>query len=452
MNLTRRNFLKGTAALATAGLLTKPRPSAAPADSPRIVRVHHPLASYFDVVDFEFQQGVPETYYGNFVSQQIVYEMFDAALCALTGDNDPVKAMRRFVPYKPGERVFIKINTTTTFVLWGGQWDKINWDLHYNDTDAIAEPINATIRALLRLGVPQENIALCDPTWSEGQPDSARRTPRLIPNRVAKKIKAAFPSVALYRSSFMPDGNGITWTSNDKHAIVEFRDPTIDSRPQRIASHRVPDQLIKAEHFINLPIMKRHDSGGVTGALKNNFGTIASCAYFHEPNYAGPGKPGAMFSKEANPAVDIWLNPHVGAKTRLIVCDAILAGWNWGNNPPTGWRNFGGRSPNCLLLGADPVAMDSVVYDHVTESLPEKVKDYPAPNMLVDAAKVGLGRLESRKHPQADYRLIDYIEINQKADEAKLRRLSELKARYRAGGRTSQQIKELIAEARSLCL
>jgi hypothetical protein len=159
-----------------------------------------------------------------------------------------------------------------------------------------------------------------------------------------------------------------------------------------------------------------------------------------------------MFSKEANPAVDIWLNPHVGAKTRLIVCDAILAGWNWGNNPPTGWRNFGGRSPNCLLLGADPVAMDSVVYDHVTESLPEKVKDYPAPNMLVDAAKVGLGRLESRKHPQADYRLIDYIEINQKADEAKLRRLSELKARYRAGGRTSQQIKELIAEARSLCL
>ena len=38
-------------------------------------------------------------------------------------------------------------------------------------------------------------------------------------------------------------------------------------------------------------------------------------------------------------------------------------------------------------VGTDPVAMDSVVFDHVTESLPEKVKDFPPPNMLLDAAK-----------------------------------------------------------------
>jgi hypothetical protein len=298
--------------------------------------------------------------------------------------------------------------------------------------------------------VPQENISLCDPTWSEGSPDSAKRTPRLIPNRLAKKIKAAFPSVVLCRSSFMPDGNGITWSSNDPQAIVKFRDPLIDQRKERVTSHRLPDQLIAAAHVINLPIMKRHDQGGVTGALKNNFGTVASCAYFHEPRYAGEGKRGAMFSADANPTVDIWLNPHVGGKTRLIVCDGIFAGWNWGNDPPTGWKNFGGRSPNCLLLGTDPIAMDSVVCDHVTESLPDKVKDYPAPNMLVDGARIGLGRHESRKGPQAGYKTIDYVETNQEVDDAKIRQIAELQKKYKAGGKTAGEIRDLVESCRAL--
>jgi len=450
MAMTRREFLKSTTALAAAGLLADRPAHAAPTWDHRIVRTHNPLASFFDVLDFEFLKDVPETHYGNFVNQDIVYGMFDAALCALTGDNDPVQAMRRLVPYKPGERVFIKINTTTTYSLWSGQWDNVKWDLHYNDTDAIAEPINATLRALARIGVPQENIGLCDPTWSEGNPDSAKRTPRLVPNRLARKIKAAFPSVALYRSSYMPDGNGITWSSNDAHAIVEFRDPIIDRRKERVTSHRLSDQVVGAAHFINLPIMKRHDQAGITGAFKNNFGTIASCAYFHEPAYAGKGKEGAMLHSDANPAVDIWLSPHVGAKTRLIVCDGIFAGWNWGNDPPTGWKNFGGRSPNCLLLGTDPVAMDSVIYDHVTESLPDKVKDYGAPNMLVDGAKVGLGRHESRKGPETGYKTIDYIEINQKVDEAKLQKIAELRKQYKAGGKTAGEVKHFLEACKAV--
>jgi hypothetical protein len=449
VKLSRRDFLKGAAAIAAAGFLPERRLYASAGWAHRIVRVHNPLASFFDVIDFEFQKDVLETYYGNFVNQQIVYEMFDRAICSLTGDNDPVKAMRRLVPYKPGERVFIKINMTCGYNLWRGKWETINWDLHYNDTDAIAEPINATVRALVRIGVPQEMIGIGDASWSEGYPDSDNRTPRLTPNRVAKKIKAAFPNVVLYRSSFIPDGNGITWTSNDPDAIVKFRDPIIDRRKQRVTSHRVPDQLISAQHMISIPIMKRHDQAGITGALKNNFGTIASCSYFHEPQYAGKGKPGAMFSRDTNPAVDIWLNPHVGAKTRLIVCDGIFGGWNWGNDPPTGWKSFSGRSPNCLLLGIDPVAMDSVIFDHVTESLSDKVKDYPPPNMLFDAAKVGLGRHECRKTPTAGYKTIDYLEIKQKSDESRLRKLSALRKKYTAGDKTAAEIANLLEECRT---
>lgn len=444
--ISRRGFIKGASALAAAGLIPVDYAYGSAAWKHRIVRAHHPLASCFDVLDYEFQQKVPDTYYGNFVSQRVVNEMFDAALCAFTGDRDPAVALRKLIPYQSGERVFIKINNTTSYALWGGDWDKIKWDLHWNDMDAIAEPINATIRALVRIGVPQEMIGIGDASWSEGDPNSERRTPRLTPNRLALRIKTLYPGVILYRSSFMPDGNGISWTSNDSHAIVEFRDPIIDRRKQRVTSHRLPDQLIRADHFINLPIMKRHDSGGVTGALKNNFGTIASCAYFHAPRYTGGGPPGAMANANANPAVDIWLNPHVGAKTRLIVCDGILAGWNWGGDPPLGWKNFGGRSPNCLLLGTDPVAMDSVVYDQVTESLADKVKAFPAPNMLIDAAKVGLGCHESRPNPQASYRTIDYQEIDLKYDPAKLQQLAKLKTRYKAGSKSAAEVRAILDE------
>lgn len=450
MNLNRRQFIKTTAATALGGLFAPPEILAAPTWDHRIVRVHDPLASFFDVLDFEFQKTVRESYYGNFVNQKAVYAMFDSALCALTGESDPDQAMRRLVPYRAGERVFIKINTTTTYEMWRGEWDKISWDTHYNDTDAIAEPINAVLRALTRMGVPQEMIGIGDATWTEGYPDSGRRTPRLTPDRLARKIHAAFPKVALYRSSFIPDGNGITWASNDPHAVVVFRDPIIDRRKERITSHRVPDQLINAAHFINLPIMKTHDSAGVTGAFKNNFGTICSCAYFHEPRYDGEGKPGAMFRRENNPTVDIWMNPHVGAKTRLIVCDGVFAGWNWGGNPPTGWKSFAGRSPNCLLLGTDPVAMDSVIFDHVTESLPALVGNYPPPALLEDAAKVGLGRHDHRATPQTAYRNLDYVERNQSVDEAKLRQLTQLRGKYLKGQKTAETIRDLLAQAQAI--
>ncbi len=450
MKLARREFLKTAAVAGAASLIHTPALWAASSSDHPIIRVHNPLASCFDVLNFEYQEGIPDSYYGNFVSQRVVDGMFDAALCGFTGEKEAAAAMRRLVPYKAGERIFLKINVTTSYPMWGGDWDKINWDLHYNDTDAIAEPINAILRVLTAMGVPQNHISLGDPTWSEGAPDSERRTPRLVPNRLSKRIKAVFPSVAVYRSSYVSDHNGFTWASNDPDAIVTFRDPIIDRRKQRVTSHRLPDQVIQADHFINVPIMKRHNSGGVTGALKNNFGTIASCARFHEPHYDGEGKTGAMFHAENNPVVDIWLNRHVGVKTRLIVCDGIFAGWNWGENPPLGWKNFGGRSPNCLLVGTDPVAMDSVVFDHVTESLPEKVKDFPPPNMLLDAAKVGLGRYESRQSPGSGYRSFGYREINQPVDQEKLRKLTALKAQYQRGGKSASEVKDLLDQAKAV--
>jgi hypothetical protein len=94
--------------------------------------------------------------------------------------------------------------------------------------------------------------------------------------------------------------------------------------------------------------------------------------------------------------------------------------------------------------------MDSVIFDHVTESLPDRVKDYPPPAMLFDAEKVGLGRHEHRPQPKAPYQSIDYVELGPKAPRDKLRQLAHLRALYRKGKKTAPQIKDLLEQGRAI--
>jgi hypothetical protein len=70
--------------------------------------------------------------------------------------------------------------------------------------------------------------------------------------------------------------------------------------------------------------------------------------------------------------------------------------------------------------------------------------------MLVDAAKVGLGRHEHRPNPRAGYQTIDYLELDQEPDQAKLRQLAQLRDKYRAGKKTAAEIRDLLAQARTV--
>ena len=70
MHINRREFLKVSAAAGCAALLSEPALAWGRWLAPPHRPVYHPRASFFDVVDFEFQPGARETYYGNFVSQK----------------------------------------------------------------------------------------------------------------------------------------------------------------------------------------------------------------------------------------------------------------------------------------------------------------------------------------------------------------------------------------------
>lgn len=103
--------------------------------------------------------------------------------------------------------------------------------------------------------------------------------------------------------------------------------------------------------IINVPLMKDHGISGVTGALKNHYGSIYNAREFHSNNATNPGIP------------EINLLEGIRSKQKLIIMDALMGVFNGG---PRWDRKFmwpyGG-----ILIGTDPVAIDAVMLDIINE-------------------------------------------------------------------------------------
>ncbi|MFH0972370.1 MAG: DUF362 domain-containing protein, partial [Candidatus Micrarchaeota archaeon] len=154
------------------------------------------------------------------------------------------------------------------------------------------------------------------------------------------------------------------------------------------------------------PIMKKHEGTGITLSFKNHFGTFFDTAMHSYMYLTWPD-----YSPTKNPFVDLYRNPNINAKTVLIVGDALYAGKNQ-NAVIVRWASFGNDSPNMLLFSADPVAIDSVMYNYLKR---EPGLNIPAASedILNVAAAAGLGVHENWNNDiDRDYAVIDYHEID----------------------------------------
>ena len=106
---------------------------------------------------------------------------------------------------------------------------------------------------------------------------------------------------------------------------------------------------------INLPVLKDHGIVGVTMALKNMFGVI------HNPNKYHPNA--------GDPYVaDVNMLPAVRQKVRLTIADGLTAQYEGGPTymPQWSWPYNG------LLVGQDPVALDTVGWQIIEQKRAEK--------------------------------------------------------------------------------
>lgn len=95
--------------------------------------------------------------------------------------------------------------------------------------------------------------------------------------------------------------------------------------------------------IVNLPVVKDHIFAGITGALKNHFGSIHNPEDFHYIENCGPA------------VVGVNLAPAIRGKQRLIVGDALHVQYDGGPSyQPDAIFDYWG-----VFAGTDPVAIDS---------------------------------------------------------------------------------------------
>jgi hypothetical protein len=125
----------------------------------RLVHVHDTEATFWD-----FSTG----WYGYHVDQQVVDDMTEEGLMALTGTKDVISAWKRLVPrYVPGQAFAIKVNFAC-FSHNGPDPDP--------DINALIEPVNSIIQTLIMFGAAPEDISVYDVTSGGGHTGSMPKT------------------------------------------------------------------------------------------------------------------------------------------------------------------------------------------------------------------------------------------------------------------------------------
>lgn len=339
-----------------------------PPVGPKVVHVYSAQATNWD-----FNTG----YYGDYVNQTVVNNMVDRGVKDLTGASTVAGAWEALIPgYTSGKGIAIKVSHNNA------------WSCNESGSsiDGLIHPVNAVVRGLKEMGVAESDVWIYEAI-------------RRIPDRF---VNGSVYSNVQYFSNCRQE---VGWYSNDPDAFVTFNPP---SGPAP-SSMRVPDVLINASYLINMPIIKKHDSAGVSLSFKNHLGTVSNPGGLHD--YVFPGA--SYFGSTYNPMTDVYLNPHVGGKTVLTIGDGLYGCWAGYTVPPAPWETFENGALNSLFFATDPVALDSVMYDllqaeHVARggSLASGSDTY-----LPLAASAGLGVFEHGDPWGSGYSLIDYQKV-----------------------------------------
>ncbi len=281
------------------------------------------------------------------VNPEIVKTILDRALCEFSGEKDVAKAWKKYI--SPEDIVGLKINTLGLRYV-----AKTNYIDHFHVMNKVIAD------GLVQAGCPEKNIIVWDQK-PENMRDGGFTTGKTIGDTEIQCICAR------------EDGR-----EEEPHMAGD--------KPAYL--YKVLTRKISA--LVNVPLAKTHRMAGITGALKNHYGSLDNPNDFHANNCCNPG------IAELNN-----LEP-IKQKTRIIIMDALFAVINGG----PGWSNENIRPYNSILIATDPVAMDRVLLEIIdglrkAEQLPPVA---PQSKHVKLAADLGLGEYDLEK--------IDLREIN----------------------------------------
>jgi len=297
----------------------------------------------------------------------VVAEMMSKALRTLTGKSSDEAAWdvifknfnqqmgRGYVGYTPGEKIAIKIN----WVLMISQPDGAKSTGYMDQIDDSPQLAIALLRQLIdNAGVSPGDISIGDPQ-------------NYMANHWYDMVYAECPGV-VYLSRQGTTLYGRTKVSYDYSAPLDFSDPCSIHWNGVTQQDYIPDYFAQSDYFINFPILKSHNSAGITVSGKNHYGSLMrapnASGYYNMHNTRPYNSDGSPYSRpgmgyyRAN--VDLMGHPKLGGKTLLVLIDGLYSGRSWDSHPIR-WNMapFNGDWPSSIFLSQDQVAADSVAFD-----------------------------------------------------------------------------------------
>jgi len=278
--------------------------------------------------------------------------------------NHELEAGKPGVGYKPGQKIFIKINATSS---WWGNFDPGDLSVRENRSYGIAETSPAVVLAVLRQLVNTVKVSQADIWVGDPMKHVYRHSYELW--------HAEFPNVHYLDHDFGAEMGRekarFTATPvifySDRGTVMKAGGMNRSEAGPATDSDMLCTLFETADYVINIPALKGHKRAGVTMFAKNHFGSVgrADASHLH----------GGLVNPDENDArrqgyglyrvqVDLMGHRLLGGKNLLYLMDALFAGPE-AVYPPTKWRMapFNNDWTSSLFLSLDPVAIESVGYD-----------------------------------------------------------------------------------------
>jgi hypothetical protein len=299
--------------------------------------------------------------------QLLVTQMISTGIQRLTGQNTDQAswdAIFRFhndhvgkgdYGYREGEKILIKLNRTSTNSTSNLNVNNMKRNDKYNRTmlsETSPQIVLAVLRHLVhKANVPEHAIYVGDPMRNHYQEEY-------------EKYHAEFPGVHylgtnIYQTGVKILANGRTPVGISEQSLLFYADQGSDM-PNAI-SDRLYSIYEDIDYLINLPMMKGHETGGVTIFPKNHFGSQARSTAMHlHPGLVDDRTGYGRYRVQ----VDIMGSEFLGKKNLVYILDALYPGPDWGDDPVKfEMPPFNDDWPSSVFFSFDPVAIESVAFD-----------------------------------------------------------------------------------------
>lgn len=285
------------------------------------------------------------------INQSIIQEMIDKGITEFTGKNTLSDAWSQF--FTSEEIVSLKVNTLGQDSLFGTDYMQ-----HFNGITT------SIINGLKEISLPEKNMFI----WERSDEELVNGGYTIQREEGKLRIMGTRQQRKGPNEGFNPESYPVGNLTTRVHSFITDLSTS----------------------YINIPVLKTHGIAGMTGSLKNHYGSIDNPREFHPNNATNPGIP------------EINAIPVIRDKQKLIIADALLGVFDGGPrwNRDKIWVN------NEIIIGTDPVAVDTVMMTKLDKKRELEGYEPIEPNAihLPLSEELGLGN--------HDYSAIDMIEIN----------------------------------------